>query len=146
MKNIIGITGILTALGFPLAWIVSERGYFAEPQWYTNGIFWLLAVSLSPIVTLLVYAGYRVIRFPTKRNVEASAGMSAIILVSSVDTIVNDAGLGKLGASFLSFFFGAVIILIFFWSVKQVPNANNASNRTASTRSGCLAVAPKNCP
>ena len=130
MKNIIGLTGILTALGLPLGLIVTERGFFAEPQWYTDGIFWLGVISLSPIVTLLVYAGYRVIRLPTKRNVEASAGMSALILVAFIDTVVNEAGLDKLGASIPSFLLGAVVILIFFWAVKQVPNANNASKRT----------------
>jgi hypothetical protein len=124
-----------TALGFPLAWLWTDRSFFKEPYWYTNGLFWLLVFSLTPIVMLLVYAGYRVIRFPTKRNVEASAGMTAIILVAFVDTVANEIGLDKIESSILSFLFGAVILIIFFRASKQVSNANNASKRTESTRS-----------
>jgi magnesium-transporting ATPase (P-type) len=131
MKNIIGITGILTAIGFPIGFLISERKYFEERQWYTNGIFWLLLVSLGLVVTLLVYAGYRVICSPTKKNVEASAGMTAIILVAFVDTLVDEASLDKFQSTILSILFGSVILLTYFWLAKQVSNANNASKRTS---------------
>ena len=140
MKNIIGITGIITALGFPIAWLWSDRSFFTESDWYTNSLFWLLVVSLTPIVTILVYAGYRAIKNPTKKNIDASAGTSAMIWSSAIGTVLSEINIGK-GEKIVLLTVSVVLILAFiYWASTKAQNTNNASKRTESTRSAHLNV------
>jgi hypothetical protein len=127
MHRIIGIIGIMSGFGVLLSALCIAIPYFSESHWYSNQVFWLLAALTAVAAALIALAGNRVIRNPTRRNAEASAFISALIITSAVrvifiEKIENSAG--RLIGSIIS---ALLVFLVFYIATRRIKNENEAN-------------------
>jgi hypothetical protein len=118
MIKIPGITAIICGSVLALCALWAAIPSFSEPEWYSNGWFWILAALTGAACVLIVWVGVTSIRTPKKQNIEASGWISAIIVISAARVAAIeqiDHSIGRIVTSIAS---AVVIALLFYLLIK----------------------------